>query len=365
MNRQIRPPPPPPPHQTSRAPGSSLATMAVEPPSIGLLADFRDLASDVLQLPWPPMLIAGAVSCVLDPIFMLYGSWHFAIPHLLAVSFAILPVVFAQRGGGSPCDPTNAATSQPWRAIGRGAVALVLPTLALGASSWLFRQPGMLAAGLIGQLGILAIAGYYSHLTVASATPRERDSLLEQALQAERDRTLQLVLHFSLLGCMRDTERVFLEAMHILSTCFDFSQAVLYMANPAANEFRPVKTIGFSTDRLDGLTIKVSPDFWQTRAIDHEQGILGALGGMPQLPRLQELIPTCSLDSIGALPYRSMGASSPCSISSSRATRDLVISRRLCLPPSVMCLVLLSSTAACTSPISRPSVTRSDTASNC
>ena len=239
-----------------------------------------------LRLIWKPIALTSIFCLVIDLVFIGIGSWHVQIPHLLC---AVAAVLFSIPG-------------DPQLFLVRGAIALVPASASLGFFSWYFNHPGIFLAGILGHLGAFGIIFLHAQYQMDSLVSTEKLISLEEDLQKERDNTLQLVLHFSLLGCMSYKERVFQQAMHILKTFFHFQQASLYLANPSESELYPAKTIGFPSDKLTGLTIKTPPDFWQKNIPDPEEGILGIISGPSRLPPRKELIPTCGLDSMGALP---------------------------------------------------------------
>ncbi|HEY9068878.1 MAG TPA: adenylate/guanylate cyclase domain-containing protein [Candidatus Ozemobacteraceae bacterium] len=154
---------------------------------------------------------------------------------------------------------------------------------------------------------LTAIFAAVNALVAGGAVPLARYRKLEKQYTDEREDRYQLLLQFSLLGCLTDMDRVFDQAFQILQKYFRVQQAVIYLANYTSNELRPARTIGYSSNSLDGLVIRVPPNFWELSEYDPEKGMTNIIYGRAQLPTLRAILPSCSLDSLMALPLTVKG----------------------------------------------------------
>jgi len=143
--------------------------------------------------------------------------------------------------------------------------------------------------------------------TSSGSVPLARFQKLEKQQRADREDRFQLLLQFSLLGCLTNLERVFDQAFQILQKYFHVQQAVIYLANYTTNELRPAKTLGYSSASLDGLVIKVSRSFWGITDYDPEKGLTNIIYGKAQLPTIRAILPTCPVESLMAMPLTVKG----------------------------------------------------------
>ncbi|HNW35380.1 MAG TPA: GAF domain-containing protein, partial [Candidatus Ozemobacteraceae bacterium] len=184
---------------------------------------------------------------------------------------------------------------------------LVPGTLALAALClWKGLAAEFLFAMFVTTL-LLGIIAAINASTSSGSVPLIRFQKLEKQQQADREDRYQLLLQFSLLGCLTNIERVFDQSFQILQKYFHVQQAVIYLANYTTNELRPAKTIGYSTNSLDGLVIKVPRTFWDIDGYDPEKGLTNIIYGRAQLPTIRAILPTCSVESLMAMPLTVKG----------------------------------------------------------
>lgn len=187
------------------------------------------------------------------------------------------------------------------------AVLLVPGTLVLGG---LCLWKGIAAEFLLEMFLMAALTGSISainSLNASGSVPLARYQKLEKQQREEREDRFQLLLQFSLLGCLTNMERVFDQACQILQKYFRVQQAVIYLANYTTNELRPARAIGFASDKLDGLVINVSPTFWGITEYDPEKGLTNIIYGRGQLPAIRAILPSCPHESLMAMPLTVKG----------------------------------------------------------
>jgi len=187
------------------------------------------------------------------------------------------------------------------------AILLVPGTLFLGG---LCLWKGLAAEFLLEMFMMSVLAGAISainSLNASGAVPLARYQKLEKQQRDEREDRFQLLLQFSLLGCLTNMERVFDQAFQILQKYFRVQQAVIYLADYTTNELRPARAVGFASNRLDGLVIKVPPSFWGITEYDPEKGLTNIIYGRGQLPSIRAILPSCSHESLMAMPLTVKG----------------------------------------------------------
>jgi class 3 adenylate cyclase len=127
---------------------------------------------------------------------------------------------------------------------------------------------------------------------------------MKTELRDHKDNSLSRILYFSLIGCLRDRNKIISQAYHVLETCFKADSAMLFLADHENNVLVPSPKRG---DRFakNIQPIMVSPDFWEKAAYDPEKGVLNVINGQATLPSLRELIPQANLDALAAMPVSS------------------------------------------------------------
>lgn len=187
------------------------------------------------------------------------------------------------------------------------AILLVPATLVLGALClWKGLAADFLLAMFVMAVLVAAVAAI-NGLSGSGSVPLARFQKLEKQQREDREDRFQLLLQFSLLGCLTNMDRVFDQAFQILQKYFRVQQAVIYLANYTTNELRPARAIGYPTDKLESLVIKVPQSFWGLTDYDPEKGLTNIIYGRGQLPTIRAILPTCSYDSLMAMPLTVKG----------------------------------------------------------
>jgi len=126
-------------------------------------------------------------------------------------------------------------------------------------------------------------------------------SNLKKDLKQNEEQSMQKLLYFSLLGCLRDRNKVLSQAYHVLDNFFKAEKSVIYLANHEKNLLFPVFRAGTQPDNSI-QPILVKPDFWRKHSYDPDKGMLSLIGGKTSLRTLKQLIPDSSIDALAAMP---------------------------------------------------------------
>ncbi|PKL47347.1 MAG: hypothetical protein CVV42_13525 [Candidatus Riflebacteria bacterium HGW-Riflebacteria-2] len=162
-----------------------------------------------------------------------------------------------------------------------------------------YASPGLFFTGLAGHTLISAIVFYfYWHLSNVS---ENQVSHLKADLKEADELYMQKLLYFSLLGCLRDRNRVLSQAYHVLEFFFKAERAVIYLADHEKNLLVPHFKPGTEADK-NFQPVLVTPEFWRKHSYDPGKGMLSLIGGKTSLHTLKSLIPGSSMDALAAMP---------------------------------------------------------------
>lgn len=187
------------------------------------------------------------------------------------------------------------------------AIAISVPNLALifvvAASKGI---AGQFLWGLLAQIGVVLVATAYQRRLSANYVSEAEFGKLQKDLKDSREHGLARLLNFSVIGCMKEKQRVISQAYHVLQEVFKVDKAVIFLADYEKNALVPFAGKGLLNDKNTG-SLMVTPDFWERYGSDPEKGILNAIGGRANLPSLRQLIPGADLDAIAVMPLSSGG----------------------------------------------------------
>lgn len=161
--------------------------------------------------------------------------------------------------------------------------------------------PQFFFTGLFNHLLISAIIfGFYWQLN-NNFISESNFSKLKSDLKEHERLSMQKLLYFSLIGCLRDKARVLAQAYHILEIFFKAEKSVIYLADYQKNLLIPYFRLGTPTDN-NFQPILVRPDFWKKHSYDSDKGMLSLITGKANLRTLRQLIPEASVDALAAMP---------------------------------------------------------------
>jgi len=164
-----------------------------------------------------------------------------------------------------------------------------------------FAAPGLFFSGLIGHILIsAALFAFYLQLS-QTHIPESRVSSMKTELKEADELNMQKLLYFSLLGCLRDKNRVLSQAYHVLEQFFKADKTIIYLADHEKNLLIPCFKPGTEPDK-NFNPILVKPDFWRKHSYDPDKGMLSLIGSKPALRTLKTLIPESSMDAYAAMP---------------------------------------------------------------
>jgi len=182
------------------------------------------------------------------------------------------------------------------------ATALQLPNLLmLLFLSLHYQSPALFFSGLATHAVVSAIIFYFYWNLSQSYVSETRVSSLKANLKEADEQNLQKLLYFSLLGCLRDKNRVLAQAYHVLDNFFKAEKSVIYLADHEKNLLIPNFKPGTEPDK-SFQPILVKPDFWRKHSYDPDKGMLSLIGGKASLHTLKSLIPESSIDAQAAMP---------------------------------------------------------------
>ncbi|GAB4285133.1 MAG: hypothetical protein Kow0029_31890 [Candidatus Rifleibacteriota bacterium] len=157
---------------------------------------------------------------------------------------------------------------------------------------------------ILTQTIVVLIGALYQYRLSRSFMPEESFRKMKAELKDHRDNSLARILYFSLIGCLRDKNKVISQAYHILDNFFKAEKALVFLADYEKNQLVPVKAKG-DVRRIDIQPIMVSPTFWTSAAYDPEKGMLNVINGQTVLPSLRKLIPQANIETLAAMPLAS------------------------------------------------------------
>ncbi|KAF1080170.1 MAG: Adenylate cyclase [Candidatus Rifleibacterium amylolyticum] len=164
-----------------------------------------------------------------------------------------------------------------------------------------FKSPGLFFGGMLGHVIISAIFFYFYWQLAQNYISESRVKSLKADLREADELYMQKLLYFSLLGCLRDKNRVLSQAYHVLEEFFKADKAIIYLADHEKNLLIPSFKPGTEPDR-NFPPILVQPDFWRKHSYDPGKGMLSLIGGKTSLRTLKNMIPESSIDALAAMP---------------------------------------------------------------
>ncbi|MDD3146949.1 MAG: adenylate/guanylate cyclase domain-containing protein [Candidatus Riflebacteria bacterium] len=171
-----------------------------------------------------------------------------------------------------------------------------------------------MSRGIIGQffsgvwsqtLAVVFVSLYHARLSCSFISEVEF-ARLKHELKDEKENGVARLLNFSLIGCMKDRQRVVSQAYHVLKELFRVDKAVVFLADYAKNQLVPFSGAGFLSEK--GIEpMMVQSDFWDKHAYDPEKGVMNVISGRSSLPSLRQLIPGASLEAMAVMPLSASG----------------------------------------------------------
>lgn len=148
---------------------------------------------------------------------------------------------------------------------------------------------------------VILLAGLFHWRLTKSFMPEESFGKMKKELKEHKDNSHARILYFSLMGCLRDKNKVISQAYHILESCFKAEKSMLFLANYQTNQLVPSPKPG---DRYSEKVspIMVNPTFWKSEAYDPEKGVLSVINGQANIPSLRQLIPGANFEALAAMP---------------------------------------------------------------
>ncbi|HPT48489.1 MAG TPA: adenylate/guanylate cyclase domain-containing protein [Candidatus Rifleibacterium sp.] len=187
------------------------------------------------------------------------------------------------------------------------ALALSAPNLAVIFFLAIARgMAGQFFAGLFSQLAAVILVSLF-HARLSSSFISEIEfGRLKRALLDSQENGLARLLNFSLIGCMKDRQRVISQSYHVLQQVFYVDKAVVFLADYQNNQLVPYSGPGMMGEKSVG-PIMVPADFWEKNSYDPEKGVSNVIGGRSNLPSLRQLLPGASLEAIAVMPLSAAG----------------------------------------------------------
>ncbi|HAE40746.1 MAG TPA: hypothetical protein DCG57_19250 [Candidatus Riflebacteria bacterium] len=164
-----------------------------------------------------------------------------------------------------------------------------------------FGAPQLFFWGLSGHFIVTAVFFVFYNQLSQSYISENQFAKLKADLKESEDLSMQKLLYFSLLGCLRDKTKVLSQAYHVLDNFFKAEKAVIYLANHEKNLLVPNFRPGTEADN-NFQPILVKPEFWRKHSYDPDKGMLSLIGGKTSLRTLKQLIPESSADAHAAMP---------------------------------------------------------------
>lgn len=187
------------------------------------------------------------------------------------------------------------------------AVAASFPNLAIVFFGAIYTsQPGVFLKVLFCQIVVVIAAVAFHKKLFSSFMSEVSFKKLKEEAGEGRQKNLQRILMFSLIGCLKERSRVISQAYHVLTEVFKVDRAVIFYADYEKNMLCPYDFTGNSHARgIQPLLVK--SDFWTKNACDPEKGVLNVISGSSRLPSLRQLIPGANLDAIAVMPLSAEG----------------------------------------------------------
>ncbi len=164
-----------------------------------------------------------------------------------------------------------------------------------------YQSPSFFFSGLAGHVAMSAAFFYFYWHLHQTFISESRVSTLKADLKEADELNMQKLLYFSLLGCLRDKNRVMSQAYHVLENFFKAEKAVIYTADHEKNLLLPSIKPGIESDKSI-QPILVAPEFWRKHSYDPDKGMLSLISGKTSLHTLKNLIPESSMEAHAAMP---------------------------------------------------------------
>lgn len=163
-------------------------------------------------------------------------------------------------------------------------------------------------AGLIGHLPwmllstliVVLLMSLYNWRLSTSFMPEVSFVKMKEELKDLRENSMHRILYFSLVGCMKERDKVLSQAYHVLDNCFKADKSVIFLADYEKNQLVPHFVAGLRDKGIPNIL--VNADFWTSHAYDPEKGVLKVIGGQSALPSLRQLIPDAQIETLVAMP---------------------------------------------------------------
>lgn len=187
------------------------------------------------------------------------------------------------------------------------AMAVSFPNMSLVFIVGLFK--GVIAQFLwvfLLQAVIIAAMSLYHMRLARDFIPESVFGKIKAELKDARENSFHRLLYFSLIGCMKDKNRIVSQTYHVLEELFKVDKAVVFIADYKNNMLVPFAGAGLLNDK-NISPVMVTPDFWEKNSYDPEKGVLNVIGGRSNLPSLRQLIPGANLDATAVMPLSANG----------------------------------------------------------
>lgn len=159
---------------------------------------------------------------------------------------------------------------------------------------------GLLVWMLLTTFIIIIIMSLYNWRLLKSFMPEVSFMKMKEELKDLRENSMHRILYFSLVGCMKERDKVLSQAYHVLDNCFKADKSVIFLADYEKNQLIPHFITGLRDKGIPNILVK--PDFWTTQAYDPEKGVMKIIGGQYTLPSLRQLIPDAQIETLAAMP---------------------------------------------------------------
>ncbi len=187
------------------------------------------------------------------------------------------------------------------------AVAFSAPNLALIFILAVARgQAGQFFTGLLSHILAIGIVSLFHARLTSSFISEIEFGRLKRELNDSQENGLARLLNFSLIGCMKERQRVISQAYQVLQQVFRVEKAVVFFADYRNNQLVPFSGPGLMAEKSVGPMI-VPADFWDKNSYDPEKGVSNVISGRSNLPSLRQLVPGASLDAQAVMPLSAAG----------------------------------------------------------
>lgn len=158
---------------------------------------------------------------------------------------------------------------------------------------------------LSSSLSILLIEGF-QYIRSSSLNSEKIYRNLEKELMDEKANSLDTILHLSLLGGMRETNKAIAQAYNVLENNFGIKHGLIFLAQQSTNTLIPMyKNKKTTKDEIS--PILVTPSFWKKHTLDKDKGVMNVIASQSKLHTLKTIIPEAQIDAIIAIPLSTRG----------------------------------------------------------